>query len=80
MTRILEGLIGLVLAYAIAFVISSTIVQSWILFWEYGYVWNTLTVPPMLMWDIFFNNIPIISIIGLVIAIVIFIIGLYMLN
>ena len=80
MTKILGGLISLVLAYAIAFVISSAIVQSWILFWEYGWVWNTLTVPPMLMWDIFFNNIPIISIIGLVIAIVIFIIGLFMLN
>jgi hypothetical protein len=80
MTTILGGLIGLVLSYAAAFVLSSAIVQSWILFWDYGYIWNTLTVPPMLMWDIFFSNIPIISIIGLGIAIVIFLIGLFMLN
>ena len=70
-------LIGIILSYALGFSISSIIVEHWVLFWEYGWTWNWVTVPPFIMWSIFFDNILPIAIIGLGIAVIVFIIGLY---
>ncbi len=57
MNKILEYLLGLLICYGIAFAASSGIVGSWVMFWEYGWIWNETTVPPLVTIDIFFSNI-----------------------
>ena len=80
MDNILQYLFATLFCYVVAFLISWGIVESWVLFWEYGWIWNETTVPPLVLWDIFFTNISLIAIIALFITPVAFIIILLFLR
>jgi ABC-type phosphate/phosphonate transport system permease subunit len=77
MDDILAYLLGIVVCFVIGFLVASGIVEAWVLFWNYGWIWNEYTVPPMVLWDIFFTNIITILIIAGVITVIAFIL-LYM--
>jgi len=79
MRKILECILAILVIFPIAFLVSWGIVEGWVLFWEYGWIYNELTVPPLVLWDIFFTNIVQILILACILTpIVIVIIGLYL--
>ena len=80
MNTILEYLVIIGISFGVAFGISWGIVESWVLFWGFGWIWNEVTVPPMVIWDIFFSNIITILILASVITIFVVIIILYSVN
>jgi len=80
MNKILQVLVAFVTCYIVAFLISWGIVEGWIIFWEYGRIYNETTIPPLIMWDIFFENISLIAIIALFISPVVFVVIYYFLN
>lgn len=80
LNTILEYLVIIGVSFAIAFGISWGIVESWVLFWDFGWIWNEVTVPPMVVWDIFFSNIITILILASVITVFVVIIILYSVN
>ena len=57
MNKILQGILVGLVCYFVAFCASSSIIGSWILFWDYGWLWNETTVPPLVVLDIFLSNI-----------------------
>jgi len=52
--------------YPISFLVIWGIVEGWVLFWDYGWTWNEMTVPPLVTWDIFFKHIQFIAITALI--------------
>ena len=68
--NILNYVLGICGCFIVGFLISWGIVEAWVLFWDYGWIYNELTVPPMILWDIFLTNIITIVIIGAIIAII----------
>ncbi len=70
MTRdsILAYLVYACVALGIGFLASWGIVEAWVLFWDYGWVWNKTTVPPLVLWNIFFTNIILICVLAGILA------------
>ena len=52
------------IALIIGFLAAWGIVEGWVLFWDYGWIYNEVTVPPLVVWDIFSSNILIICVLG----------------
>jgi len=50
-------ILAFIICFPVAFLVSWGVVEGWVLFWEYGHIWNETTVPPLVIWDIFFDNI-----------------------
>ena len=60
MNSILQYVLGFLISLLVGFLIAWGIVEAWVLFWDFGWIWNTLTVPPLVLWNIFaINLIPI---------------------
>ena len=57
-------------SYPLAFSIMAGLVEGWVLFFEYGWQWNELTVPPLVLWDIFLSNIMLIAVTSIFISFV----------
>jgi len=70
--HVLEYLIILGISLGISFGISWGLVEAWVMFFEYGWIWNELTVPPLVIWDIFFSNIHVIIIMASILTTIIF--------
>ena len=68
MNKVLGVLIGIVFILLASFGAASGIVESWVLFFEYGWIYNEVTVPPLVLWHIFFTNMPMILILTAIIT------------
>jgi len=58
MNKILQFLFAFsfCLCITVMFFIGWSIIDEWIVFFDYGWNWNEYTATPIVLWDIFFDN------------------------
>lgn len=66
------------LFFGICYVIMLGIIVSiqhwWISLWEYGWIWNSDTMPPLVWWSILLRVLPISAFLSIIIAPIIYVI------
>lgn len=71
---IMMNMIFFSICYGVTLVVIIAIQHSWISFFEYGWIWNNETMPPLVWWSIVFRVLPLSALLSIIISPIIYVI------